>query len=287
MRTNRYGDNSTVPVAPNRSLESTGSRIDSGVMLKGRRAEMMKVLRRESTERGPASTAGSSIDGYGPAERTMVSIVHGGPLAREGVGALVSREPGIEVIGLFRNGEDFLDRPPVQDHVLLYDFLTARADGVHRLTEIRQRAPQARLLIFDVIDDEMAIVECVRLGAAGCLLHDAVVDDVLSGIHSLAAGIPPVSPRVVNSLLRYVAGQADQKPSAVADLSKREQEVAQLLVDGLANKEIARKLLIQPQTVRNYLHLIFEKLDVHTREEAIRSLQLARRPLRDSSLRAS
>ncbi len=244
----------------------------------------------ESVETEPADPGTRPIhraDGAwsGP---TRVGVVHASPLVRQALGDLLNRQPGIEVVGLLRSAAELLDGPPSADHVLLYDYLTAREDGVHLLMGIRQRVPLARLLIFEVFDAQQAIVECVRFGAVGCLLRGATVDDVCAAIHNLAHGIPPVSPGVVTSLLRYVAGLADgtERPR-VAGLTPREQEIMQLVAEGLANKEIAKKLIIQPQTVRNYLHLIFQKLDVHSRRDAVHRFRIDRPPRHEGTLQAS
>ncbi len=222
-------------------------------------------------------------DGVQNGAPTAVGVVHSSPLIRQGLEELLSRQPGIRVIGLFSGAAEILAHPYPDDHVLLYDFSTARQDGVPLLMQLRLRVGQARLLMFDVPDDDRAIIECVRLGATGCLLPDTSLDELLPAMRNLTVGLPPLSQRVVTSLVSYVAGMSSPPHGTpIAGLTAREQQILELLTAGLSNKEIARKLVLQPQTVRNYVHLIFQKLDVHNREEAIRAVRMGRFPPTDA-----
>lgn len=129
--------------------------------------------------------------------------------------------------------------------------------------------------MFNVVDDDQAIIECVHVGAAGCILQDASLEDLLTAIRSVARGTPYSSARVITSLFAYVAslqaaGGEGPRPSP---LTKREEQIFEMLAAGLSNKEISQQLSLRPQTVKNYVHLILQKLDLRSRLEAIKLLR--------------
>ncbi len=206
--------------------------------------------------------------------RIAVAIVHANFLIRQGVQDLLAHQEEVRVDGMFGSARELLSNPLAGDHVLIYDLTTARQDGPALVMELHQRLPQAKILMFNVTDDDEAIIECVRVGASGCILQDATMEDLLAAIRSLAQGTPHSSPRVITSLFSYVASlQAGEDRLPPQPLTKREEDILQLLAQGLSNKEIAQKLYLRPQTVKNYVHLILQKLDVHSRLELIRHLR--------------
>ncbi len=207
-------------------------------------------------------------------EPTIVGIVHASPLIRDGIRDLLNRHPGVRVVQTFESGREVVNRPVEGNHVLLYDLETARRDGPALVMEVRH-LPQGKVLIFNVADDDLAIIECVRMGASGCILQNAAFEDLRGAIRSVATGTPHVSPRVVTSLFSYVASlQAGTDRLPPTPLTKREEQILQLLAEGLSNKEIAQKLYLQPQTVKNYVHLILQKSNLHSRLDLIRTLRL-------------
>lgn len=187
---------------------------------------------------------------------------------------LLSRRDDIDLKADFSSGAELLSHPPAGEHIVLYDLAAAHHDGPERLKEVRERLPEARVLMFNVSDDDGAIIECVQVGAAGCVLEDASLDEIVAAVRSLADGSPPASPRVITSLFRYVATMSTgEEPLPAERLTQREEQILALMAEGLTNKEIAGQVHLQPQTVKNYAHLIFQKLDVHSRLELLRALR--------------
>lgn len=209
---------------------------------------------------------------------TAVGIVHASRLIREGTRDLLSRQPGMQVTGMYASAHDVLEQPPRDGSILLYDLSTARQDGPPLVMDLHRRLPGVKILMFNVVDDDQAIIECVRVGASGCVLQDASVDDLLAAIRSVALGTPHTSPRVITSLFSYVASlQAGEDRPRPADLTRREEQILELLAEGLSNKEIAQRLYLQPQTVKNYVHLILQKLDLRSRLDVIKLFRSGKR----------
>ncbi len=204
----------------------------------------------------------------------VVGIIHVSGLIREGIKEILGREPDVRVFGTFESAREALGRAMHGQHVLLYDLSTSHRDGPALMAELRQKVPQAKVLVFGVADDDEAILECVRAGASGCLLQNASREDLLSAIQSVARGTPPISPRVVTTLFSYLASlQAGEDRPPAAPLTPREEQILQLIAEGLSNKDIAQKLYLQPQTVKNYVHLVLQKLNLRSRLDLIRSLR--------------
>lgn len=204
----------------------------------------------------------------------VVGIIHANRLNREGIRDLLSRQPGVHVAGTFENAREVLERPVVGKHVLLYDLGSLHQDGPDLMQQLRTRLPDVQILVFGVADDDQAIIECVRAGASGCVLQDASLDELVAAIRSLVHGTLPTSPRIVTTLFRYVASlQAGDEHPPTTPLTPREEQILQLIAEGLTNKEIARQLVLQPQTVKNYVHLILQKLNLRNRLAVIRFLR--------------
>jgi len=226
-----------------------------------------------------ALIATSMEAGAGMQEPIAVGIVHASRFIREGIGELLRRHPGIRVVGTFGDAREVLQQPSAEECVLLYDLGTARQDGEDLLKELRQRLPQVKILMFDVADNDQLIIECIDLGASGCVLQAAPLEELLEAVRSVWKGKPVLSPRCVTSLFAYVARlHAGDNPAPTERLTRREDEVLRLMAQGLTNKEIAQKLYLQPQTVKNYVHTVLEKLDMRSRLEVIRRLRSGKLP---------
>jgi DNA-binding NarL/FixJ family response regulator len=197
-----------------------------------------------------------------------VAVIHGSPPIREGVADLLGRRPDLRVVGVHATMAALAGGPPAD--VVLCDLAAARAGAAGE-------SGTARLLVFNVADEDRTIIDCVQVGASGCVLQDADLEELVAGIQAVAAGVAPCSPRVVTSLFRYVASRRDEDHPVLAPaLTGREEEVLRLLAEGLSNRQIAERLGLRPQTVKNHVRRVFEKLDVHSRLELVGGLRAAR-----------
>jgi DNA-binding NarL/FixJ family response regulator len=210
-------------------------------------------------------------------QRHDVVVIHASPLIRDGMAELLGRQADIRVAGAFGSAAAAAMADTDTAAIVLYDQATSRHDGVDALQELRTKVPGVRILLFGVPDEDQAIIECVRSGAAGCMLLDAAVEDLVGAIRSVAAGTPPASARVLTTLFSYVAHLKNGQTAApLSALTSREEQILELILKGLSNKEIAQTLYLQPQTVKNYVHQVLQKLNLRTRFELIRSQRTAR-----------
>lgn len=208
-----------------------------------------------------------------------VAVVLGSRLIRDGLCDLLGHHDEIQVVGSFSDARGAGTLRADEDSVLLYDLDTAHRDGPAEIMALQQSLPHTRILFVNVDDDDRAIIECVKAGASGCVLRDASVQDLIAAVRAVRDGKPPLSPRVITSLFAYVASLRDDPDAPAPEaLTPREREILALLAEGLSNKEIAERLVLQPQTVKNYGHAIMQKLGIHSRLELIKSFRARRRP---------
>jgi DNA-binding NarL/FixJ family response regulator len=214
----------------------------------------------------------------GPADPVVVGVLHRSPVLGRGLAELLASEPGVRVAGTYSSVDEAMKQSLPAESILLCDLQSAKAEGASKVMELHERLPESKILMFEVTDDDQAIIECIRAGASGCVLQGATLDEVLAAIRSLADGTPPASPRVVTSLFSYVASlQHDEQPALAPTLTPREEEILELLAEGFSNREIAGRLFLQPQTVKNYVHMVLQKMNMRSRLDVIRRLRSPKR----------
>jgi DNA-binding NarL/FixJ family response regulator len=191
-----------------------------------------------------------------------VLVVDDHPVVRRGISDLLASEPDVEVVGAAGDGDAAVVLTERLDpDVVLMDIEMPGVDGVAATHRIGAVAPRTAVVILTTFADRARITRALDAGAAGYLLKDAEPTELIDGIRTAAAGSTPISPRVATSL----AGRDDVIPAA---LTPREREVLTLLADGLANKQIARRLGIAETTVKAHLTRVFAALDVTDRTQA-------------------
>jgi DNA-binding NarL/FixJ family response regulator len=192
-----------------------------------------------------------------------VVIVDDHAMLRAGLEQLLAGEPDLEVVGKAADGAEAvaLVRDTRPD-VVLMDLQMPGVDGVSATREIVGEV-LADVLVLTSYSDAERIVGALDAGALGYLLKDAKPEEVLHGIRAVARGESPINPRAARELLG-----ARRTPSAAADLTPRETEVLSLVRQGLANKQIARRLGISERTVKAHLTSTFQRIGVVDRTQA-------------------
>src|SRR6266581_3853657 len=207
-----------------------------------------------------------------------VAIVADTRLYREGLAQVLGRDARVAVVATAARREEALaSLSDLQADVVLVDM--AMPESLGALRAIVERVPDGRVIAIGVLEDEDDVLSCAEVGAAGYVPREASLDDLVTVIESVARGEAICSPRVTASLLRRVAALAAGNGGGLprAQLTSREREIVGLIDRGLSNKEIARDLGIEVATVKNHVHNILEKLQVHRRGEAAARLRWASR----------
>jgi DNA-binding NarL/FixJ family response regulator len=179
--------------------------------------------------------------------------------------SLLGTMSGIEVAGSASNGADAVEmcRRHVPD-VVLMDLVMPGMSGVEAIRQIRAQSPLVRVIALTSYDTEDLIEQVMSAGAVGYLIKYISGQELSNAIHSVMRDIPALSPEAARVLIRSNI----KSPPPGSDLTDREHDVLQLVVDGLNNEQIAHSLTISPFTVKNHVRSILTKLNVDTRTEA-------------------
>ena len=198
-------------------------------------------------------------------------------MLRQGLRRSLADE-GFDVIGEASDGEEAVRLAgELQPDVVLMDVSMPEMDGVEATRRIRAEHPGVRVVMLTMHADRDVLVEAIRAGADGYLVKDCSVDEVADAVRQAAAGQTSLTPELAASMLVEVRRLDEAVPADSEDriVSKREEEVLQLIADGCSTPEVAARLYISQKTVKNHLASIYEKLDARDRTQAV--LQAVRR----------
>lgn len=201
-----------------------------------------------------------------------VLVVDDHAMVRKGLVQLLSAVEGLEVVGEAANGREAVQQAAaLAPDVVLMDLQMPVMDGISATREITALG-RTQVLVLTSFSDTERIVDALDAGAVGYMLKDAEPDDLVEAVRSVARGDSPLHPRVARQLLTARA----RRPAAVT-MTSREREVLELVRDGLANKQIARRLGISERTVKAHLTSVFSAIGVSDRTAA--ALWAERHPL--------
>jgi two-component system NarL family response regulator len=185
---------------------------------------------------------------------------------------LLGVEDDIEVVGEAGDGvaATELAASAVPD-VILMDVRMPKRSGIEACVAIKEVAPTARIIMLTVSDEEADLYDAVKNGASGYLLKDSSIDEVAQAIRVVADGQSLISPSMAIKLLDEFKqmSRTDRQQVPSPRLTDRELEVLKLVAQGLNNREIAKRLFISENTVKNHVRNILEKLQLHSRMEAV------------------
>jgi DNA-binding NarL/FixJ family response regulator len=193
-----------------------------------------------------------------------VLVVDDHAVVRTGLQQLLSAAPGLEVVGLAADGaEAVLLAAELRPDVILMDLSMPVLDGTAATAQILAADPDARVVVLTSLSDDRHIAEALSAGAIGYLLKHASPDELFGAVHAAHAGDVPLDPKAARVLMqRSLAGRNR------ATLSAREEEVLRLVMGGLANKQIGRRLGITERTVKAHLTHVFAAINVADRTQA-------------------
>lgn len=199
-------------------------------------------------------------------------VVDDQELFRRGLTMLLNVEDDIEVVGEASDGVAAADlaASTVPDIVLM-DVRMPKQSGIEACQSIKDVAPNARIIMLTVSDEEADLYDAVKNGASGYLLKDSSIDEVAQAVRLVADGQSLISPSMAIKLLDEFKqmSRADRQAVPTPRLTDRELEVLRYVAQGLNNREIAKQLFISENTVKNHVRNILEKLQLHSRMEAV------------------
>lgn len=197
-----------------------------------------------------------------------VSIVEDLAEVREGLVELVQSDEELSMVGSFKDAESAIQKlTQLQADVVLMDINLPGMSGIDCIKAIKEKCSSTQFMMFTVYENDEKVLQALKAGASGYLLKRTDPKRIIEGIKELNQGGSPMSSNIARKLLNLFVHEKTITKKEV--LSDRENEVLQLLADGLLYKEIADRLYIGHGTVRQHLHNIYEKLHVHNRTEAV------------------
>lgn len=197
-------------------------------------------------------------------------VVDDQELMRDGLVAILERQPGISITGTAADGEEAIRKvTEVQPDVILMDVRMPVMDGVTATVEILRRWPGIRILMLTTFDDEAYIVDALRGGAAGYILKNIPAGELAEAVRMAHRGIVQLDPAAVAKVVaRLGAARTDTIPMPSAEgLTAREREVMHLVAQGANNREIAQRLVISEGTVKSHISSILAQLGLRDRTQ--------------------
>lgn len=202
-----------------------------------------------------------------------ILIVDDHILFREGLTGLLRAQEDMNVVGECGTVREAIDMAKqVRPEVILMDFSLPDGTGLDATRAILAEQPQAQIIFLTVHDNDERMISAMRAGAKGYLLKNLSVNKLLASLRALERGEAAISRTMMARVLQEFSQPTPlpaSDPSPLVGLTSREIEVLQELADGITNQEIATRLFISENTVKNHIHNILEKLNLHNRREAI------------------
>jgi DNA-binding NarL/FixJ family response regulator len=202
-----------------------------------------------------------------PVRTIRILIADDHEIVRRGLRTLLEAQPGFAVVGEASNGVEAAEKArDLRPDVALLDVDMPQLNGIETTRRIREAVPQTEVLILSVHDSEQMVKQVLASGARGYLVKSDAAPDLVAAIEAAAHRKQFVSPRISRSPVFPSAGAE----SAIAELTARERETAQLLAEGLSNKEIATRLDISVKTAETHRTNIMRKIGAHSLADVVR-----------------
>src|SRR5664280_2231056 len=221
---------------------------------------------------------GPSGSGTPPKSKIRIVVADDHPIFRDGLCRLLALEEDFEVVAQAQDGRQVLD--VLQQHepdILLLDLKMPGLDGLATLQRLQIAKNKTRVIVLTASDDKNEFVQAMKLGTSGIVLKQTATELLIKSIRKVHAGEIWLDSHTTAAVIRqFVANDEISAPPAPlsplrdrerSPLSQREREIVALVAQGFKNKEMAEKMFISEQTVKNHLHNIFDKLGVSDRLE--------------------
>ena len=219
--------------------------------------------------------AGATAAGQGVVtEPIRVLVVDDHALFRRGLQMVLEQEPDIEVVGEASDGgEAVTSAAETLPDIVLMDVRMPRRGGIDACAAIHEAVPSTKIIMLTISDEEADLYEAIKAGAMGYLLKEISIEEVAAAIRAVHGGQSLISPSMASKLLTEFATMIkktdDRQQVPTPRLTDREMEVLKLVAKGMNNRDIAKQLFISENTVKNHIRNILEKLQLHSRMEAV------------------
>jgi DNA-binding NarL/FixJ family response regulator len=207
------------------------------------------------------------------ATRVRVLLVDDDDLMRAGLKAVLSSDATIEVVGEASDGRAAVERTrTLRPDLVLMDVRMPDLDGISATREVLAASPEVKVVILTTFEEDDYIFGALNAGASGFLLKRTRPEELIGGIHTVAAGDSLLSPSVTRRVIDRMAGEpapAVARSKRLERLTPREREVLELVARGLSNGEIAASLVVEESTVKTHVKRILMKLGLRDRVQAV------------------
>jgi NarL family two-component system response regulator LiaR len=211
-------------------------------------------------------------------DKICVLIVDDHAMVRQGLRTFLELQDisalPIEVVGEAANGREAVElAKQTQPDIVLLDLVMPQMDGIQATPKIMEASPRSRVIILTSFGEEDKVLPAIRAGAQGYLLKDIPPNELVQAVREVHLGKVQLHPEVARKLMSAVAAKEEPRANRVATqsedgLTDREQEVLQLIADGMNNRAIAEKLVISEKTVKTHVSNILSKLNLDDRTQA-------------------
>ena len=207
-------------------------------------------------------------------EPIRVLVVDDHALFRRGLQMVLEQEDDIEVVGEAADGGEALRvATETLPDLVLMDVRMPRRGGIETCAALHEVVPSARIIMLTISDEEADLYEAIKAGATGYLLKEISIEEVATAIRAVHGGQSLISPSMASKLITEFASMSRRGDKArqvpAPRLTDREMEVLKLVATGMNNRDIAKALFISENTVKNHIRNILEKLQLHSRMEAV------------------
>jgi NarL family two-component system response regulator LiaR len=198
-------------------------------------------------------------------KKIRVMIVDDHAVVRSGLGAFLAAVPDLDLVGEAENGEQAVVRAKaLQPDVILMDLMMPSMDGVAATRSIKEHNPSIQIIALTSFQEDELVQNAMKAGAIGYLMKNVSVRELEVAIRAAKEGKMILSPEAAQSLVR-----ATQQAAETETLTAREQEILELMVEGLNNAEIAERIVVSLSTVKYHISNILMKLGVDNRVAAV------------------
>ena len=214
-------------------------------------------------------------------KKISILIIEDNRVLRDGIAAILKKQPDMHVVATFGNGENILlMMGKLKPNLVLLDLGLRNQNSLQIVKLTKQHFPGTKIIVMDLIPLQTDVFEFVQAGVSGFILKDASIAEFLKTIRSVYQGLQVLPPHLTGSLFSQIVEHAinGSKPSAIIEsvrMTKRERQVIELISDGFTNKEIAQKLHLSTYTVKSHVHNILEKLALNTRVQIAKHAHLS------------